>query len=105
MITKFVLNEILLHVSMSWIISSNKEMKYEMDKNNHQYWLNKGPWYNTSICLKFHGNMIEDSITHAIRDRYNLMCYLVVHDKMQPNDEDDGISLGDRSIPKDSTTK
>ena len=40
MITKFVLNAILHHVGMSWIISSNKEMKYEMDKNNHQDWLN-----------------------------------------------------------------
>ena len=32
MLTKFVLNAILHHVGMSWIISSNKEMKYEMDK-------------------------------------------------------------------------
>ena len=36
--TKFVLNAILHHVGMSWIISSNKEMKYEMDENNHQDW-------------------------------------------------------------------
>ena len=35
MITKFVLNEILHHVGMSWIIRSNKEMKYEIDKNIH----------------------------------------------------------------------
>ena len=50
-ITKFVLNEILHHVGMSWIISSNREIKYEMEENNHQDWLNKGPWYKTSICL------------------------------------------------------
>ena len=49
-ITKFVLNAILHHVDVSWIISSQKEMNYEMDKNNHQDWLNKGPWYNTFIC-------------------------------------------------------
>ena len=36
-VTKFVLNSILHHVGMSWTISSNDEMKYEMDKNNHQY--------------------------------------------------------------------
>ena len=36
MITKFVLNAILHHVCTSWIISFNKEMKYEIDKNNHQ---------------------------------------------------------------------
>ena len=67
--------------------------------------MNKGPWYNTSICLKFHGSMFEDFITHARTDIYNLMCYLVAHDKRQPNDEDDESSIGDRSIPKDATTK
>ena len=50
MVTKFVLDTILHHVGMSWIISSNDEMKYKIDKLNHQDWLNKGPWYNTSIC-------------------------------------------------------
>ena len=60
-----MLNEILHHVGMSWITSSNKEMKYEMDKNNHQDWLNKGPWYNRSICLKLHGSTFEYFITHA----------------------------------------
>ena len=49
-ITKFVLNAILYHVGMSLIIRSNKEMNYEMDKNNHQDCLNKGPWHNTSMC-------------------------------------------------------
>ena len=73
-----------------------------MDKNNHKYWLNKGPWYNTPICLKFHGSMFQDFITHARTYRYNIMCYLVVHDKMQPYYEYDESSLGDRSIPKDA---
>ena len=44
MITKFVLNAILYHVGMPWIISSNEEMNYEIDEKNHQDWLNKGPW-------------------------------------------------------------
>ena len=48
-VTKFVLNEMLNHVGMSWIISSNREMEYEMNKTNHQDWLNKVPCYNTSI--------------------------------------------------------
>ena len=105
MITKFVLNSILHHFGMSWIFSSNKEMKYETEENNHQDWLDKVPWYNKSICLKLHGTMFEYFITHAITDRYNLMCSLVAHDKMQPNDEDDESSLRDRSIPMDATTK
>ena len=88
-ITKFVLNAILHHVGMSWIIRSNKEMKYEMDKNNHQYWLNKGPCYNTSICSSLHGNRFEDFITQAITERYNLMCSLVDHDRLQLGYKDD----------------
>ena len=75
-------------------------MKYEIDKL-----LNKGPFYNTSIYLKLHKSMFEDFITHARTDRYNLMCSLVAHDKIQPAYEYDEISIGDRSIPKDSTTK
>ena len=35
MITKFELNEILFHVGMSCITSTNKEMKYELDENNN----------------------------------------------------------------------
>ena len=87
-ITRFVLNEILNHVGMSWIISSNKEMKYDMDKNNHQDWLNKFPWCNTSICLKLRGSTFVYFITQARTDRYNIMCSLVAHDKMQPYYED-----------------
>ena len=101
----FLLNAILHHVGMLWIISSNKGLKYEIYENNHQDWLNKGPWYNTSICLNLHGSMFEDFITHARTDRYNLMCSLVAHDKMQPSYEDYESSLGDRSITKYSTTK
>ena len=68
---------------MSWIISSNQEMYYEMDENNHQDWLNKGLWYNISICSKVHGSRFEDFITQAKTDRYNLKCSLVSHDRLQ----------------------
>ena len=104
-IIKFVLNAMLHNVGMSWIISSNKEMKNEMNKTNHQYWLNKGPWYNTSICSKLHGSRFEDFITQARTDRYNLMCSLVAHDRLQLNYKDDEISIGDRAIPDDATIK
>ena len=51
-IAKFVLNVTLNHVGMSWIISSNKEMEYEMNtKINHLDWLNKGPWYKKKSVL------------------------------------------------------
>ena len=105
MITKFVLNAILHHVGMSWIISSNEEMKYEKDENNHQDWFNKGPWYNTAICLRFHGSLFEDFITHARTDRYNLMCSLLAHDKIQPAYQHDESSILYSPITKNSTTE
>ena len=63
-----MLNAILHHVGMSWIISSNNEMKYEIDRINHQYWLNKGPWYNTDIYSWLHVSMFGDFITHEKTD-------------------------------------
>ena len=81
MVSKFVLNAILHHVGMSWIICSNEEMKYGIDKSNQHNWLDKGPWYNTAICSRLHGSLFEYFITHARTDRYNLLCYIVAHDK------------------------
>ena len=105
MITKFVLNAILHNVVMLWIISSNDEMEYEIDKIDHQYWLNKVPWYNTDICSSLYGSLFEDFITHAITDRYNPLCYLVSHYKKLPAYEDDESSLVDWLIPKHVTTE
>ena len=76
-----MLDAILHHVGMSGIISSNDEMKYEMDENNHQDWLNKVTWYNTDICPRLHGSLFEYFITQERINRYNLMCSLVAHDK------------------------
>ena len=100
-----MLNAIFHHLGMSWIISSNQEMNYEMDKNNHQDWLNKGPWYNTSICSKLHGSRFEDFITQVRIDRYNRMCYLVAHYRLQLYYKYDESSIVDRSIPDNVTTK
>ena len=89
-VTQFVLNSMLHHVGLSWIISSNKEMNYEINtERNHIDWLNKGPWYNINICSKLHGIRFEDFITQAITGRYNLIYLLVAHDMLQPNYEDD----------------
>ena len=105
-ITKFVLNAILHHVGMPWIITSNQEMEYEINtKNNHLDWLNKGPWYNKNICSKLHGINFEDFITQAKIDRYNLMCSLVAHDRLEQDYKDNENSFGDRAIPNDATIK
>ena len=65
MITKFVLNAILYHVGMLWIIYYNKKMFHEIKGKNHPNCFNKGPWYNKAICSKLHGKLFEDFIGHA----------------------------------------
>ena len=90
---------------MPWIISSNKNMKYEIDKRNHQDWLNIGPCYNTAVCSKFLGSKFEDFITHARTYRYNIMCSLVAHDKKLLAYEDDENSIGDSLKHKHVTTE
>ena len=81
-------------------------MEYEINtKSNHLDWLNKGPWYNRNICSKLHEIKFEDFITQARTDRYNLMCSLVAHDRLQTDYEDDVSSIGDRAIPNDATIK
>ena len=48
---KFVLNKKLHHVGLSWIISSRKQMKYDIKENNHPDWFNKGPQSNIAKML------------------------------------------------------
>ena len=94
------------HVGLSWIISSNKEMNYEINtESNHLDWLNKGPWYNRNICSKLHGIRFEDFITQARTGRYNLMCSLVAHYRLQPDYEDDESIICDKAILNDATIK
>ena len=50
-ITPFVMNSMLHHVGMSWIISSTKEMDYYNFTNSKNLgWFDTGPWHNTNIC-------------------------------------------------------
>ena len=48
---------------------------------------------------------MEDFITQARTDQYNLMCSLVSHDRLEPDYKDYEISIGDREIPNDATIK
>ena len=80
-------------------------MKYEIDKINHSNWLNTVTWYKTDICSKFHGKLFDDFISHARTDRYNLMCYIVAHDKKQPTYEDEDSSIVDRPYIKTKQKK
>ena len=64
-----------------------------------------GPCYNTYICKKIHGNVFEGFIRNARTDRYNIMCYIDVHEKKNPLEYDDRSSFGGYPIPSNSTTK
>ena len=59
MIIKFVLNIVKQHVGMSWIIETNKQLRYDIEKRN-RYCITDGPWYNTYICKKLHGTVPEN---------------------------------------------
>ena len=78
-------------------------MKYETEENNPG-WLNKGPWYNKSICYNMHGIIFECFIRNSRTYRYNLMCYITAHDRQQPIYVDDISSAGGKTIPKNATT-
>ena len=58
-----------------------------------------------NICSKLHGIKFEDFITQDRTYQYNIMCSLVIHDRLQDNYQDDESSIGDRAIPNDSTVK
>ena len=56
-------------MSLSWIISSNKQMKYETEENNHNR-LNRALWNNTKyvlicmeLCLNILLEMLEQTDT------------------------------------------
>ena len=76
-ITTFVLNTILHHVGMLWIIETHEQLKYNMDKYNSE-WITGGPWYNTSICKKLHGNFLRDLL--KIQELTDIIsCALLMH--------------------------
>ena len=59
-------------------------MDYDNFKNSKILeWFDTGPWYNKNICSKLYGTTFEYFITQARTDRYNIMCYLVAHDRLQ----------------------
>ena len=52
-----------------------------------------------------HGSRFEDFITQERTDRYNLMCSLFSHDRLQLHYKDDEASIGYREKPDDATIK
>ena len=63
-----MLNTMLHHIGMIWIIETHEQLQYYMDIHN-SYWMTGGPWYNTSIHKKLHGNVFGGFIRNARTDR------------------------------------
>ena len=80
-IASFLLNKVLQHVGMSWIVEANKHLEYDMEKHN-SYWITGSPWHNTFICKKLHGKVFEAFIRNARTDRYNLVCSIDAHEEI-----------------------
>ena len=76
-----------------------------MDIQNSD-WITGGPWCNTYICKKLHGNLFESFIINARTDRYNIMCsvdaYEIEHHSYRC---DGGSSGGGCPLPITSTTE
>ena len=79
-ITTYVLNTMLHHVGMLWIIETREKLQYDIDKHNSE-WMTGGSWYNTSICKKLHVKVFEGFIINSITDRYNIMCSIDANEK------------------------
>ena len=79
-ITTFMLNKILHHDGMLWIIETNEQLQYDMDKHNSEF-ITGGTWYETYICKKLYGKLFEGFIINARTDRYSIMCSIDAHEK------------------------
>ena len=85
-----MMNSMLHHVGMSWMITSKKGMDYvNFSYRDNVGWFDKGPWHNKNICSKLYGTTFEGFIKQARTDRYNIMCSLVANDRLQDNYQDD----------------
>ena len=89
LITKFVLNTMLHHVGILWIIETPEQLKYDTEKHNSE-WMKGGTWYNTSIYNKLYGKVFQGFIINARNDRYNTMCSINAHEKEHQSSCNDG---------------
>ena len=79
-ITTLLLNKMLHHIGMLYIIENCEQLNYDIDIKN-SYLLTGGPWYNTSIYKKLHGKLFEGFIINERTDRYYIMCYIDAYEK------------------------
>ena len=68
-------------------------------------WIEKGTWYNTTICTKLNGQRSEDYFKTRYKYRYNLMCYVYAYDKENAPMTNDASSGGGIPMPSTSYKK
>ena len=83
MVTKFVMNTVLQHVGLSWIIETNQKLENNIDKHD-PYQITCGTWYNVYICMKLHGTVFEIYIRNTKTEKYNIICSIDPHEKKYP---------------------
>ena len=76
-ITSFVLNTILHHVVMLWIIETYEQLKYDADKHNLEC-MTGGLWYNTYIGKKYMETCLNNSL--EMQELIDIIsCVLLMH--------------------------
>ena len=61
------------------IIKKNSQLKFEMAAQVCQ-WMDKIPWYKTTISTKLHGQIFEDYLKTGRKYRYALVFFVNVYD-------------------------
>ena len=72
-----VLNTMLHHVVMLWIIEIHEQLQYDMDKQNSE-WMTCGPWYDTYICKNYMEKCLRNLL--EMQELTDIIsCVLLVH--------------------------
>ena len=62
-----MLNAVLHHIGVSWMIETHELLKYDTNKHNAD-WITCGTCNNTSISEKLHGTVFGEYIRNARTD-------------------------------------
>ena len=76
MITPLVMNSMLHHVGMSWIIISKKEMDYDnFTKRKNLNWFDTGTWHN-KISVLNDMELLLKVLLHRLEQTDTISCVL-----------------------------
>ena len=67
------------YVGLSCIIESKKHLKFDIDHHCTK-WMQKFPWYNTTILLQLSGHNFKYYFTKGYKDNDALLCAVDAYD-------------------------